>query len=213
MPSAKSHPKDWLSNMRILFKYCFFISMLIALVSSESLRVLRTTHDMASFSPSSGAELLNSSLHDLNEMTVCARFSTYQFITHGYREPLQVLLSVGEDLEFLSSYTMLPEPSVALGFWESLIGTKWQHGNVVGFSNADGGNIFPIWNMGSHVWNHICFISSAIERLYKIIMNGIIVYENKDFDGGHKKVNRNLLFMGKIGKDGYKHLGQSIFRR
>ena len=99
---------------------CFFISILIPLVSSESLRVLRTTHDMASFSPSSGAELLNSSLHDLNEMTVCARFSTYQFITHGYREPLQVLLSVGEDLEFLSSYTMLPEPSIALGFWESL---------------------------------------------------------------------------------------------
>ena len=176
--------------MMMVATYSFLFLTMLTLISSESLRVLRTTKDLSTFHPYSGGELLNSSVYDFEEATICARFSTYQFITHGYQEPLQVVLSIGQNLDLLSSYTMLPQTSQFWAWWHNLIGSKWQHGNVLAFNNVGSAKIFPIWNMGSQIWNSVCIVSSLTGRFYKIVINENIVYEGKEFDGFHKKVDK-----------------------
>ena len=49
------------------------------------------------------AELLNSSLENYSEMTLCARFLTYHFSTHWDGFPYQALISSGSNA-LLGSY-------------------------------------------------------------------------------------------------------------
>jgi hypothetical protein len=80
-------------------------------IVSEKIKVLKTTRDLSKFEPTSGGELKFSSLHELEELTICARFMTYQFSTHLYALPFHSLLQY-EGITLLGSYVMLPPPSM-----------------------------------------------------------------------------------------------------
>ena len=79
-----------LIKMMVVVCYTFLYVTMLTLVSSESLKVLRTPSNLSTFKPYSGGELINSSLYGLEEATICARFSTYRFIIHGYLAMTQI---------------------------------------------------------------------------------------------------------------------------
>ena len=54
-----------------------------------------------------GAEILNSSLVKYSELTLCARFLTHSFSTHPDGEPIQTLISYGDN-NFLRSGVATP---------------------------------------------------------------------------------------------------------
>ena len=155
---------------------------------TEQIKVLKTPGDLSTFRPDTGAELGSSSLSGQEDVTICARFVTYQFTTHLYKSPLQVVLQLGA-VTLLGSYTMLPPPSHWHGFFRESIVDQWQNGNVVAFSDTDGFRFFPSWHPGEENWNHACIIASSERRKYKIVVNGAVVYSGNQYNGFHKKAN------------------------
>ena len=176
--------------------------------STESITVLQTTRNLSIFTPNSGAELRFSSLLGQEDVTICARFNTYQFTTNMYSEPLQLLLVLGDNY-LLGSYTMLPPPSPWYSYFHDRIGGKWQNGNAMGFGLVNELlNVFPVWKPGG--WNHVCIIASSTERNYKTVINGDDVYEGLDFTADLRKVDKNLTFMGSMVDKEYE---SSLFGR
>ena len=76
------------------------------------------------------AELLDSSLVELDELTVCARFLTYQFVTHtDTSEPFQSVLAIGKR-SMLEGYTALPCDHLWQGctdYYKAGVGRPWEY--------------------------------------------------------------------------------------
>ena len=68
-----------------------------------SMKVISTDAVAPLPAQSGQAELLNSSLENYSEMTLCARFLTYHFSTHWDGFPYQALISSGSNA-LLGSY-------------------------------------------------------------------------------------------------------------
>ena len=185
-------------------KYHIIILTYTTIISSEIIKVLKTTNDLSLFQPKSGAHLSSSSFHGEKEVTICTRFVTYQFTAHGYEEPRQILLQYGETT-LLSSYAMLPPPSRWRAWYVGIIGNRWQNGNVLGYSDAekDARNVFTAWKIGPNIWNHACLISSKKGEFSKIIINGETVHRGGNYEAGHVDWNNDLVFMGNADKEGY----------
>ena len=182
------------------YEQVVIILSLLHLTYSQTIRVLRTTKDLSTLQPNIGGELHSSSLLGHQELTICARFSTFKFSTHLHDEKTQTVLRVGR-IHLLSSYTMLPQQSSQGTIWENMIGNKWQNGNAVGYSNGDKNSIFTIWKMGENIWNNVCIIASSSRRTYKMILNGETVYEGNNYRGGLSTESSNLRFMGNFNED------------
>ena len=97
-------------------KYLLLFLLLPHQSVTEQRKALKTLGDLSTFRPNTGAELGSSSLMGQEDVTICARFVTYQFTTHLYKSPLQVVLQLGA-VTLLGSYTMLQPPSHYHGFF------------------------------------------------------------------------------------------------
>ena len=73
----------------------------------EGLKVISTDPKASLPDKSSQAIILNSSLHDLAEWTLCARFKTFHFSSHEDTTPFQTVIASG-GLWMLSGFTVLP---------------------------------------------------------------------------------------------------------
>ena len=158
---------------------CLLYLCLLDTVSSETLTVLETTSNMSLFSPNSGAELASSSLLGHNQVTVCARFMTYQFTTHLSENPSQCLLWWGS--------------TSSTGLYSTWLGSDLQAGM---FSY-----VFPIWDM--NVWNHVCLMIDSVTKDIMIIVNGKLMIKRHDFDLNNSFMNENLSIMGSFAPNGY----------
>ena len=88
------------------------LTLLLLLAAGLGIRVLNTGRDVAAFLPTSGAELLSSSVSDQDTVTLCARFNTFQFTYEKYgATPRQVLLQMGPENTILASQAMTEERS------------------------------------------------------------------------------------------------------
>ena len=162
--------------------YLWLVLFLSKHVSSNPTKVLRTTSDLATFQPMSGATLSYSAPAGHDTVTICARFLSYQFL--GYHKLIQF-----GGLAF-GSYTMVEplDPS-----WGEVI-SSWQNGNVVGFVETDTLKTFPIWNL--NIWNHVCISISFKDLFIHIVLNGETIHKDTYFEVGDEEMNRNLVVMG-----------------
>ena len=153
------------------------------------MRVLSTLTDVRSHAPGSGAQLLNSALADQDTLTICARFSTYQFTHHEYGDaPSQTLLQLGDKILFASKAMTEENPK-----FKTIAGDEWQNGNILLY-----GHFFsptkvdwrPVW------WNEVCFVMSASRKLLEVWFNGKLVEKNENYCGCHKGEVTNLRMMG-----------------
>ena len=141
------------------------------------------------------AEILNSSLKDLDEFTLCGRFLTYQF-TMPY-VPWQVLLSI-EGKTLLCGLVAVPcdhlWPTCTL-LHRELIGDHWKYKKVFGCSSV--GPSFPTfqsWQPG--VWNWFCITASKPRDNVIILINGKTVVEaDDDVTDVYHVSDKNIILM------------------
>ena len=117
----------------------------------------------------SGAELLSSSLKGMQEVSLCARFYTYQF---GHDNMWQHYL--GYDFP-----PLLFSAGLKYG----------AEGNIGAFDV-----LIPPWKIQE--WNTVCYLISHKDRVYQIVMNGEIVGEERTEILNFGKTEENLGFMG-----------------
>ena len=116
-----------------------FIIYLCVYTFSETVGVLKTRGVVAN----SGAEIRSSSLNGLQDVTICARFSTKQFSV--FERPYQILLNYGR-FDLLGSHSMLNSVHQEQIAW---IGSNWEPHGVVGYCWLNEFlYVLPIWEMG-----------------------------------------------------------------
>ena len=129
--------------------------ILLSLVLAEAIRVLQTNPDIELPPRSAQAEVLDSSLANLAEFTICMRIKTYQFtsyneVTFSY----QAVMTAGP-VWILGAYIGLPCDQRYLGCTQKQkdrYGQDWKHSKVIGYTGDWVENYdFKTWLPG--VWN------------------------------------------------------------
>ena len=137
----------------VFFTICYFSSGL----SSELVTVLQTTSDLSQYESVSGAELYDSSLLGHKQVTVCARFLSYQFTSQKYLNILVYRLN----LQLLTSQVMPIDINDIRGVTIIL----------------DRPILFKPWDI--RVWNHACIVLDASSGSVKTVINGKTVANTK----------------------------------
>ena len=168
---------------------------LLLLTSSQvavSLRVLRT--DPTKFLPDldGQAEVLNSELAEQDEVTVCARFITFQFNCPQDAYDYQGMITL-EKFWLLGTYMALPCDWSYEGctvYKKSYI-KDWRHGTAFGYYEES--NFYPSWEPGR--WNSFCFTGSSLLSEANVFINGDRMLNIKKYSSDHKKPGKNLRLM------------------
>ena len=127
----------------------------LVLTLTQAIRVLQTNPDIELPPRSGQAEVLDSSLANLAEFTICMRMKTFQFssyneVTFSY----QAVMTAGP-VWILGAYIGLPCDQRYLGCTQKQkdrYGQDWKHSKVIGYT-GDGveNHDFKTWQPG--VWN------------------------------------------------------------
>ena len=74
------------------------------------------------------------------------------------------------------------------------MGSRWEHGRTFG-RVFDGGHLqyFPSWHPG--LWTSFCVTASASSRMFQVMINREIVYQNTQYPAHHKYSHGDLLLM------------------
>ena len=75
--------------------------------SCEGIKVISTNPEVFLPDKSGQATILNSSLQDLTEWSLCARFKTFHFSTYGDITPFQTVIATG-GVWMLAGFAVLP---------------------------------------------------------------------------------------------------------
>ena len=129
--------------------------LVLKLSLTEAIRVLQTNPAIELPPRFAQAEILDSSLSNLDEFTICLRLKTYQFtsynkVTFSY----QAVMTAGTNW-ILGAYIGLPCNERYLGCTQKQkdrYGKDWKHSKVIGYT-GDGveNHAFKTWQPG--VWN------------------------------------------------------------
>ena len=129
--------------------------LMLELMRTEAIRVLQTNPDIELPPRLAQAEVLDSSLANLAEFTICMRIKTYQFtsyneVTFSY----QAVMTSGSNW-ILGAYIGLPCDERYLGCTQKQkdrYGKDWKHSRVIGYTGDGVENYaFKTWMPG--VWN------------------------------------------------------------
>ena len=133
----------------------FVVLLILSWNQTEAIRVLQTNSDIELPPRFAQAEILDSSLSNLDEFTICLRLKTYQFtsynkVTFSY----QAVMTAGTNW-ILGAYIGLPCNERYLGCTQKQkdrYGKDWKHSKVIGYT-GDGveNHAFKTWQPG--VWN------------------------------------------------------------
>ena len=77
--------------------------------------------------------------------------------------------------------------------WDKVI-TGWQSGQATGFIRTNMLKTFPVWNL--NVWNHVCISGEFKESQIVAVLNGEIVFEDKNYKAKGEEKQSNIIFMG-----------------
>ena len=144
------------------------------------------------------AELMNTSLVNISELTVCARFLTHHFSTPPDNYPFQTIISYGQD-SLLCSYVGKSCDFFYQGCTENYIekfeGQQWIRGKVFGNFYISGYNYFyPVWLPA--VWNTFCITIRATHQYYRvnITINGHKMVETREIANDFSKSSKGGIF-------------------
>ena len=167
-------------------KLLVVIILPLALTFHNPIKVLETTNNISVGNPKIRAQLFNSSLFGQKSVTICTRFLLSNF---GIDNSLQTILGFyHESLQLL--------PLVIYTVWENKDEKPWLIGNVLGAIHIEDRWIsFNIDKVVPGVWNHACVTVSSTSRFLKIIVNGELVLEENNYNGGHENVKNDLSIM------------------
>ena len=162
------------------------------------IKVLSTNSTSVSPGRKGQAELLNSSLFEREEFTICLRFKTFTFITFPDSFSYQVILSY-RDIWMFASYVAIPCDQRLNGctqFYKDLLGQEWKHGKVLGYSRygvGDNNQYYSLLRPGS--WNSLCVSASVPRKMFSVSLNGVLVFRTDSYEGMFSSGDTNLVLM------------------
>ena len=147
---------------------------------SQAIRVLQTNPDIELPPRSAQAEVLDSSLANLAEFTICMRIKTYQFTSYNeVTDSYQAVMTAGP-VWILGAYIGLPCDQRYLGCTQKQkdrYGQDWKHSKVIGYT-GDGveNHAFKTWQPG--VWNskrrlHLIWLGHFQDFLSRLLSSRI----------------------------------------
>ena len=117
-----------------------YISVLMSLfLSSEAIQVISSSSEAYLPPPRGQAEILNSSLEGLKEVTLCARFNTDQFVSYQTDQFSYQTLITYHRSWLLASYVAVPCEEKYTGctqYYKDKLGNKWRHSEVLGMPSS-----------------------------------------------------------------------------
>ena len=167
-----------------------------------SVRVVGTDPSKLSPELEGHAEILNTGLEEVEEVTLCLRMRSHQFKSpskYGY----QAWLSLGE-FWLAGSYTALPCDSVYPGCTEyqrNLV-PGWTHGKIFGtFGFLE--QYYNSWQPGR--WNSFCFTASSSLSQAGVFINGREALKVENYKSEHRKSGKNIRLMNNLELDSPGH--------
>ena len=154
----------------------FFLLILVSSVSC-GLRVVSTNSSAELPHRTGEAEVLNSSLHHYQELTLCSRFKTYHFTTNTGSFPFQVVLHLNKRLTFLACFVAVPcsvegredtDCTQQVKRIHSNVPGGWKQGKVFGISQTKRWSrtlSYPAWQPDT--WNTVCVRVSGPASYYQ----------------------------------------------
>ena len=129
--------------------------ILVKLTLTGAIRVLQTNPDIELPPRLAQAEVLDSSLANLAEFTICMRIKTYQFTSYNKETFSYQAVMTSGSVWILGAYIGLPCDERYLGCTQKQkdrYGEDWKHSRVIGYT-GDGveNHAFKTWQPG--VWN------------------------------------------------------------
>ena len=100
-------PSFYLPSLLLLLLLPVLVLLPLLCSSCEGIKVISTNPEDFLPDKSGQATILNSSLQDLSEWTLCARFKMFHFSSHQDTTPFQSVIASG-GLWMLSGFTVLP---------------------------------------------------------------------------------------------------------
>ena len=164
--------------------------------SSEGIKVLTTDQDQELPDRFGQAELVNSSLHGLPEISICVRFKTFQFSTYLSPWYSQSVLTYGDTTPLYSYVATDCEekfPGCTLRYKKWV--KNWAHGRPFGYfwENSMSYGYYPSWQPA--IWNHACITATDSSGYLDININGKSVYRTNNYMKSFSRLDHNLVLM------------------
>ena len=152
------------------------------------------------------AILKKSALSHLEDVTICARFKTYQFSMTDTYDSYQYLVSNSKNDSFfvvlgsVSAFNCNKNAyfgSECTTFYKGELGERWRYG-------ATYGNIFlglqevyfPSWK--PKIWKSFCAILSLRQKFFSLYIDNELVFQTTNYIDGHRRINNDLYLMKRM---------------
>ena len=177
-------------------KRTVFLYIISTVCSSEGIKVLTTDQDQELPDRFGQAELVNSSLYGLAEISICVRFKTFQFSTYLAPWYSQSVLTYGDTAPLYSYVATDCEekfPGCTLRYKKWV--ENWAHGRPFGYfwENSKSNGYYPSWQPG--IWNHACITAIDSSGYLDININGKSVYRTNNYMKSFSRLDHNLVLM------------------
>ena len=164
---------------------------------ADCLKVLTTDRSLVLPDRLGQAELLNSSLLGLTEVTLCLRFNTFRFSTYQRPWYSQSVLTYGDKsllYAYVASDCEAKFPGCT-GRYKKWVGDSWAHGRAFGYfyEEAKSEGFYPGWQPG--LWNHGCITASDSQGFVDININGETHYRSNNYRGSFSRQDHNIVLM------------------
>ena len=173
----------------LLFKTIYAIKVIESLISTkENLAILK-----------------KSALSHLEDVTICARFNTYQFSLTDKDDPHQFLVSNSKNFVVLGSFSAFNcTKNAYLGsectsFMKGELGERWRYGATYGNIYL-GPNVqqiyFPSWM--PKIWKSFCAILSLRQKFFSLYIDNELVFQTTNYIDGHRGISNDLHLMERM---------------
>ena len=149
--------------------------------------------------------LKNSALSHFEDVTICARFNTYQFSMTDTDDLYQQIISNGKNdsyFQILGSFSAFNcDKNPKLGsectkYFKGELGEIWRYGATYGNIYLGSGVqevYFPSWK--PKIWKSFCAIASLRTKIFSLYIDNKLVFHTTNYIDGHKGIDNDLTLM------------------
>ena len=187
------------SNIKVMAQLLICILLLFKTIDAiKVLESLRSTRE-------NQVILKNSALSHLEDVTICARFNTYQFSMTNTEDLYQQIMSNNKNdsyfqiLGSFSAFNCNKNPkfgSECTTYYKGELGEMWRYGATYGNIYLGSGVqevYFPSWK--PKIWKSFCAVLSLSSKLFSLYIDNKLVFHTTNYIDGHKRINNDLTLM------------------
>ena len=187
------------SNIKVMTH--LFICILLLFKTIHAIKVLESLRA----SKENRVILKNSALSDLEDVTICARFNTYQFSMSDTEDLYQQIIANSKNdsyFQILGSFSAFNcEKNPKLGsegttYYKGELGEMWRYGATYGNIYLGSGVqevYFPAWK--PQIWKSFCAVASLRHKLFSLYIDNDLLFHTTNYIDGHKRINNDLTLM------------------